>query len=279
MARSPVGIRRRLGVNAVLGVLAVASVVMLGAQARPAGAAGLATSPAKTRLAVPYVPEAKPAMAVAQPGPGVLPPATAGWSARPLAESIEVKANAAPDAAVVGVFSNINTYGDPQTFAVRAELWGMDGRPWLRVQLPIRPNGAEGFVPADSVRVEGHDQKFVVMRSTGVLQRYQFGQLNGEWLVTVGTSSRPTPLGTFYVWTIWRHETAAYGAGVLALDGHSEVLGPHNWPGEARLAIHGNARPAQLGGPGSSGCPRMLDRDLAPLLGSVPLGTPVEIVA
>lgn len=279
MARSPVGIRRRLGVVAVLGALAVASVVMVAGQAAPAAAAGLVTSPVATRLAVPYVPEAKPALAVAQPGPGVLPAAAAGWSARPLASSIEVRSNADPDAAVVGVFSHVNTYGDPQTFAVRAELWGVDGRPWLRVQLPIRPNGAEGFIPADAVRVEGHDQKLVVMRSTGVLQRFQSGRLTGEWKVTVGTDSRPTPLGTFYVWTIWNGWTSAYGAGVLALDGHSEVLNPSNWPGEARLAIHGNARAAQLGGPSSSGCPRMLDREIAPLLSTVPLGTPVEIVA
>lgn len=279
MARSPVGMRRRLGVNAVLGVLAVASVVILGGPVRPAGATGLVTSPVTARLATPYVPEAKPAVAVAQPGPGLLPPATAGWSAIPRTDSLLVRANADPDAPVVGVFDHVNTYGDPQTFAVRAELWGLDGRPWLRVQLPIRPNGAEGYVPADTVRVEGHDQKFVVMRSTGVLQRFQYGELTGQWLVTVGTPSRPTPLGTFIVWTIWNHRTSAYGAGVLALDGHSEVLGPQNWPGEARLAIHGNARPAQLGGPGSSGCPRMLDREIAPLLSTVPLGTPVEIVA
>lgn len=279
MARSPVGTRRRLGAVAILGVLAVASVVMFAGQAAPARAGGLVASPAKTRLAVPYVPEARPAVAVAQPGPGVLPPATAGWSATPLASAVEVRTNADPDSAVLGVFSQVNTYGDVQTFAVRAELWGLDGQPWLRVQLPIRPNGTEGYVRANSVRVAGHDQKLVVMRSTGILQRFQAGQLTGEWMVTVGTNSRPTPLGTFYVWTIWRHWTSAYGAGVLALDGHSEVLDPTNWPGEARLAIHGAARASQLGGPGSSGCPRMLDREIAPLLSTVPLGTPVEIVA
>lgn len=279
VARSPVGIRRRLGVNAVLGVLAIASVVMIGGPARPAGAAGLETSPVPARMATPYVPEAKPAVAVAQRGPGLLPPATAGWSARPLAGSIAVRANADPDSPVVGVFDKVNTYGDPQTFAVQAELWDLDGRPWLRIQLPTRPNGSEGYVPAESVSIEAHDEKFVVMRSTGILQRFQSGQLTGQWLVTVGTDSRPTPLGTFFVWTIWNRPTSAYGAGVLALNGHSEVLGPHNWPGEARLAIHGNARPTQLGGPGSSGCPRMLDSDIAPLLGEVRLGTPVEIVA
>lgn len=279
MGRSPVSIRRRLGVNAVLGVLAVASVLMVGVPARPAGAAGLVASPVTGRLATPYVPEAKPALAVPEPGPGLLPPATAGWSATPLASQIIIHANASVDSPVMGVFSHINTYGDPQTFAVRAELWGLDGRPWLRVQLPVRPNGSEGYVPAEAVRIEAHDQKLVVIRSSGILQRYQFGRLTGQWPVTIGTDSRPTPLGTFAVWTIWDHRTSAYGAGVLALDGHSEVLNPSNWPGEARLAIHGNARPSQLGGPGSSGCPRMLDRDISPLLSTVPLGTPVDIVA
>lgn len=279
MARSTKGIGRRLGVNAVLGVLAIAMVSALGTPVRPAGASGLVTSPVTTRLATPYVPEAKPATVVQQPGPQVLPPATAGWSARPLANAIAVHANADSMSPVVATFGNVNTYGDPQTFAVRAALWGFDGRAWLRVQLPIRPNGSEGYVPVDAVSIEAHDQKFVVQRSTGTLQRYQFGQMTGQWAVTVGTDSRPTPLGTFYVWTIWNHRTSAYGAGVLALDGHSEVLNPSNWPGEARLAIHGNARASQLGGPGSSGCPRMLDREIAPLLNSVALGTPVEIVA
>lgn len=279
MARSKAGWRRRAGVNAVLGVLAIAMVSALGTPVRPAAASGLVTSPVTTRLATPYVPEAKPAAAVQQPGPGVLPAATAGWSARPLASAIAVHSNADVSSPVVATFGNVNTYGDPQTFAVRAALWGFDGKPWLRVQLPIRPNGAEGYVPADAVRIEGHDQRFVVHRSTGVLKRYQYGRETGQWQVTVGTNSRPTPLGTFYIWTVWNHRTPAYGAGVLALDGHSEVLGPWNWPGEARLAIHGNARASQLGGPGSSGCPRMLDREIAPLLSTVALGTPVDIVA
>jgi len=219
-----------------------------------------------------------PAPAV-MPGPGVLPAGFSYWSGTVTGAKVTPRMSPSPDAEVVAAFADVNEFGDPQTFRVVGEAWGLDGAPWLHILLPIRPNGSEGWLPAATLTVEGRAQRLEIHRSTSTMSLVEDGRVSRSWRVAVGPDHYPTTLGTTYVWTKYRGGPAgAYGPGVLGLSLFSEVLDASNWPGDARIGIHGAASPDQLGGRAGHGCVRMLNADVAPLLDTLPLGTPVDIL-
>jgi len=94
--------------------------------------------------------------------------------------------------------------------------------------------------------------------------------------VAVGAPSTPTPLGHFYVWASEDYG-APYTPGIFALSAFSPVL--ENWPGGGRTGIHGWTDTSILGRAASHGCVRMAPSDFAQLLHTVPLGTPVDLLA
>src|SRR6187200_3223994 len=60
-------------------------------------------------------------------------------------------------------FEKVNANGVPTTFRVLEARLGADCRPtWYRVQLPIRPNGSEGWIHAGIVRRYAVDFRIVV---------------------------------------------------------------------------------------------------------------------
>src|SRR5689334_9631432 len=63
----------------------------------------------------------------------------------------------APEGARTTTLSNPNENGAPLTFLEREQRAG-----WVRVLLPIRPNGSEGWVKASDVRLTSHNYKIKV---------------------------------------------------------------------------------------------------------------------
>jgi len=152
----------------------------------------------------------------------------------------------------------------------------VDGTDWVRILLPIRPNGADAWAHADDVRLVGRRDEIVVDLSARVLRRYEDGKLVDRLRVGVGTPATPTATGTFYVWQRVHFSNAfgPYGIFALGLSGFSPVLS--DWPGGGRMAIHGTSDPADRGQAVSHGCVRVYNTDLKRLL-DVRLGTPVVI--
>ncbi|HEX6580359.1 MAG TPA: L,D-transpeptidase [Actinomycetota bacterium] len=150
---------------------------------------------------------------------------------------------------------------------------------WLRIQLPIWPNGQEGWVKASDVRLAEATERVVVDLSERRLVRLREGRRVARLRVAIGKAATPTPPGRYFVWAKigTGRPSGPYGSYILGLSGFSEAIEPWTeWPGQPRLAIHGTHDPADAGHAVSNGCIRVLNRLLG-VLHDVPMGTPVLI--
>lgn len=170
-------------------------------------------------------------------------------------------------------FSGPDAYGVSPVFVV-VERSG----DWLRVLLPVRPNGTQGWVRVSDVSLTTTTYRIEVTVSTRTVRLLDRGVEVISGPVIVGKAASPTPTGHFYVTdTIDKHTGSAYGPGILAISGFSQAL-DHFADGVPVLALHGTNRPDLLGTAASNGCVRMGDATINALRSTVPLGTPVDIL-
>jgi lipoprotein-anchoring transpeptidase ErfK/SrfK len=172
-----------------------------------------------------------------------------------------------------------NPWGQPLRLLVIRDANDEDGDIWLHVQLPIWPNGQEGWVAASDVRLAEAEERLVVDLSERRLVRLREGKPVTRLEVAVGSAATPTPPGRYFVWAKVRTDrpSGPYGSFILGLSGFSESIEPwKEWPGQPRLAIHGTDDPTDAGRAVSKGCVRVLNSLLRWLHG-VPMGTPVVI--
>ncbi len=174
------------------------------------------------------------------------------------------------------LFDTQNPFGDEVPLLVTGAERDAAGGGWLKVLLPIRPNGASGWVKASDVRLIRQRERIVVDLSSRMLRHYVDGELVDRFSVGIGRPEFPTATGTFYVWghVPQASPTGPYGDFALPISGFSEVL--KDWPGGGRMAIHGTADPGDRGQMVSHGCIRVYNPDMLRLR-RVPLGTPVVI--
>lgn len=213
----------------------------------------------------------------AQVPESTLPTGFDAWSAV-VRTTVTARSEPDPSAASMGDFEASNGYGDEQVFRVIEERRSPAGV-WYHVLLPIEPNGARGWVPAEAVAVRGETQRLVVNLGARTLQRFVAGKEVGHWSVGIGKPQTPTPPGPSYLWAKMTREQgspAVYGAGVLALAAMSPTLS--DWQGSSpRIGIHGTSRPTDLGNQVSHGCVRMSNDELTVLLRDIPVGTPIDV--
>jgi lipoprotein-anchoring transpeptidase ErfK/SrfK len=197
--------------------------------------------------------------------------------AKPVTESIGVHWQPGTEKPFMDLDAT-NPWSQPLRLLVVRDALDDDGDLWLRVQLPIWPNGQTGWVAASEVDVSRAKGRIVVDLSERQLIRHRGGAIEARLPVGIGKPSTPTPTGRFVVWARVATGTPSgpYGSYILGLSGFSESIDPSNWPGEPRLAIHGTDDPGDAGHAISSGCVRVLN-GLLRHLKDVPMGTPVEI--
>jgi hypothetical protein len=172
-----------------------------------------------------------------------------------------------------------NPWGQRLRLLVVGNADDEDGDIWLRVQLPIWPNGQEGWVSASDVRLRRATDRVLVDLSDRRLVVVRDGEPVDRLAVAIGAASTPTPPGRYFVWArvATGRPAGPYGSFILGLSGFSETIEPWTeWPGQPRLAIHGTDDPADAGHAVSNGCVRVLNALLRGLR-DVPMGTPVEI--
>lgn len=153
------------------------------------------------------------------------------------------------------------------------------GALWVRLRLPIWPNGQEGWVDASDVRLRPTRERIVVDLSARRLTRLRGNRVIARVAVGVGAVTTPTPAGRYSVWArvATGRPSGPYGSFILGLSGFSEAIRPwSDWPGEPRLAIHGTDDPSDAGRAVSNGCIRVPNARLRALR-DVPMGTPVVI--
>ena len=172
---------------------------------------------------------------------------------------------------------NPHQFGGPLTLMVTD---GQPGDDWLRVQLPIRPNGQEAWIDASDYDVGQTRVRAVVTLSEHHVAVYDGDELIAETEAVIGAESTPTPLGTFYVAAKRRNPEAEYYVGpwALVLSGFSEALETFSG-GLPVIAIHGTHRPEQVGQSRSNGCIRVPNDVIEFLAETVPVGAPVVVNA
>jgi L,D-transpeptidase catalytic domain len=171
--------------------------------------------------------------------------------------------------------------GAPQQLLVLGSRTGADGRPWLHVRLPDRPNGSSGWIRRDRAVVRHVSWWIDVSLSRRLVQVFRAGSLVRRFRAVVGASGTPTPVGLYAVYEADPQPSAAdfVGSWVIQLTAFSDVLDNYGG-GPGRVAIHGRGGASladPLGTARSHGCVRVANPDVQWLAGTVPAGTPVRI--
>lgn len=188
-----------------------------------------------------------------------------------------VVARAAPrmDAAPKGTFERTNGEGSPQVFDVAGPY--DPSSEWLKVLLPVRPNGTTGYVPADAVTLRQTPYRLLVDRAALTLTLFSGCRVVERFRIGLGTEDTPTPVGSFYLVSLVRPPIrgSIYGAYAYGLSAYSDVI--FDWRGGGIIGLHGTNDPTSIGRRASHGCIRMLNEDITRLVRLLPLGTPIEI--
>lgn len=171
--------------------------------------------------------------------------------------------------------------GSPQRLMVTGRHTDAGGRRWVRVQLPIRPNQANGWVPAERLRLTATRIRFEVHLGSRRLEIWSGNRRLGAWPAGIGRAATPTPVGRFAIQdpmpTLpgWRH---VYGGYTLTLTAHSPTLRTF-MGGDATVAIHGagSGRSWRVGRASSYGCVILDEGALAVAARYSKAGTPVVI--
>jgi lipoprotein-anchoring transpeptidase ErfK/SrfK len=174
-------------------------------------------------------------------------------------------------------FPSPTQFGGDRTFLVL----DADSNPdYVKVALPVMPNGQEGWIPRNRVELTEVSHRALVDLTRATLTVWAGDEIIVQTEAVVGAPDTPTARGRFYVRDIVAQDdpTAMFGPHVLVLSGFSDVLDTFEGKLPA-LAIHGTDRPDQVGSRLSAGCVRIPNELIDLLVGQVPLGTPVTIVA
>ena len=151
------------------------------------------------------------------------------------------------------------------------------GRVWVRVRLPVLPNGTSGWVPRSTLGAYQTVRTHLVVdrrRLTATLLRD--GRPVFRAGVGVGEPRWPTPRGRFYIRNrLTRYRSATYGPLAFGTSARSAQL--TDWPAGGFVGIHGTDQPGLLPGRVSHGCIRMRNADILRLDRLVTVGTPLTI--
>jgi lipoprotein-anchoring transpeptidase ErfK/SrfK len=181
---------------------------------------------------------------------------------------------------VVGVSPRRPITGGPTVLPVTRRATTADGRRWLRVMLPGRPNGRQGWIEQRGTSLKSTRWHLVVRTGSRQVAAYRDGRLVRSFRAVVGKPSTPTPRGEFFVEESILMPAGAAGAPyALATSARSNVLQEFEG-GPGQIGIHGVRN---LGGtPGtavSHGCVRLADGPIRWLAARIAPGVPVTITA
>jgi lipoprotein-anchoring transpeptidase ErfK/SrfK len=168
--------------------------------------------------------------------------------------------------------------GEPAVLPIVQEAVGPGGGRWLRVRLPVRPNGATGWVPASAGSLASTEWEIVIHRSERRALVLEGARARESFPVVVGKRATPTPLGTFFVVEKLRLASGvSEGPWALATSAYSYTL-PRYAGGLGQVALHGTVGfGAPLGTFSSHGCVRFAPAAISWIAAHVGAGTPVVV--
>jgi hypothetical protein len=190
---------------------------------------------------------------------------------------VSVRTSASSRARIVTRLGSATPEGTTNIVLVLRRARDRGGRLWVRVRLPVLPNGSTGWVPREALGVYGLVETHLVIdleRLTATLLRNERPILRAP--IGVGRPEWPTPKGQFYIRNLLtRYRSPFYGPLAFGTSARSSVL--TDWPGGGFVGIHGTDAPELLPGRVSHGCIRLRNQDILELGRLMPIGTPVTI--
>jgi L,D-transpeptidase catalytic domain len=167
--------------------------------------------------------------------------------------------------------------GYPEVYLVLERYTDPNGKRWLKVRLPMRPNGRSGWVPRRALGKLHTVRTFLkIDRQRLRATLYRDGKRVWRAPVGVGKPGTETPGGNF--WIRERLHVPSRGSlyGPLAF-GTAAYSKLSEWPGGGVVGIHGTNEPGLIPGRPSHGCVRVRNRAILRLGKLMPIGTPVRI--
>ncbi|MGI8623967.1 MAG: L,D-transpeptidase, partial [Solirubrobacteraceae bacterium] len=168
--------------------------------------------------------------------------------------------------------------GERTVLPVLRDTTGADGRRWLRVRLPGRPNGHSGWISPRSTRSVVTPWRLGVRTSKRRVTVFRDGRAVRRFRAVVGKPSTPTPRGRFFVEESVRLRADRAGAPfALALSARSDVFQEFDG-GPGQIALHGLGNVGGVPGTAAShGCVRLDRRSISWLAARLGPGVPVTI--
>ena len=184
---------------------------------------------------------------------------------------------ASPGGPEAGTLPADNPFGAPMVLAVIGQQ-GEGAGGWLDVELPVRPNGSAGWIPAASASLTETSFAVSVSLAARTLTVTDAGRVVLTTSVAIGKSKTPTPPDHTYLWELIQpdDQNGPYGPYVFGLAEFSDAYSVFNG-GDAQIGIHGQNEPSSIGRAVSNGCVRLPNPVISRLAGLLPLGTPVTI--
>lgn len=172
-------------------------------------------------------------------------------------------------------------YGTPLVFLVQEQQ-----PEWLKVLLPVRPNGSSGWIRRSDVTLSTNEFRILVELGAHRITVWRGEEVFDEEPIGVGTTDTPTPGGLYYTKELLQPVDARgrpipegpYGPYAYGLSGFSDVL--YDFAGgDGVIGIHGTNDPSSIGHDASHGCIRLSNEGITKLATTLPIGVPVEIRA
>jgi lipoprotein-anchoring transpeptidase ErfK/SrfK len=205
------------------------------------------------------------------------------YVARPVAEG-DIVFRAAPSASaeVVTTLTNPRPLAtDPPVSIPLVLLVAEREGDWVKVYLPIRPNGSTGWIPADQLDITSHPWRIEALLDEFKLKVYKNDEVVYETAIGVSRENAPTPGGLYYTTELLKppDPNTVYGTYAYGLSGFSDTFQEFNG-GPGQLGLHGTNEPWAIGTRVSSGCIRLNNEDITYIVEQLklPLGVPVDIV-
>ena len=164
----------------------------------------------------------------------------------------------------------------PEVYLVLSAIVDAGGDVWLRIRIPMRPNGRTGWVAQD------HLSQLYVVRTRLVINRttlratlYKNRKRIWQAPVGVGKAATPTPKGKFYVRELLKGDGKLYGTWAFGTSAYASLT---DWPNGGVVGIHGTDQPELVPGRPSHGCVRVRNAKINQLKRLMPIGTPIQII-
>ncbi len=151
-----------------------------------------------------------------------------------------------PAAQLVARIHLLTEDGFPEVYPVLRRFTDRNGRTWLHVSIPMRPNARTGWVQESALgplyRVQ---TRLVVQRGRLRATLYRSGRRIWRSPIGIGAAGTPTPAGRFWIREKFRvtDPGGLYGPWAFGTAGYSVLS---DWPGGGVIGIHGTNQQADL---------------------------------